>query len=92
MTGFEFVLCIALAFVAVGIVAEIGKYLFERQVTMHNTKKNAPASAQSLLEASFVQYKDDQALSDEAIEIGAICRQETIVIDLYLRLMKELTK
>jgi|DEB0MinimDraft_4_1074332.scaffolds.fasta_scaffold17181_4 hypothetical protein len=32
MTGFEFVLCLAAAFVAVGIVGEIGRYLFERNV------------------------------------------------------------
>ena len=59
---------------------------------MHNTKKNAPASAQSLLEVSFVQYKDTHAISDEAIRMGALGRQETIVVDLYLRLMKELEK
>ena len=32
MTGFEFVLCVTAAFVVVGIVGEIGRYLFERDV------------------------------------------------------------
>jgi hypothetical protein len=32
MTGFEFVLCLVAAFVIVGIVGEIGRYLFERNV------------------------------------------------------------
>ncbi len=32
MTGFELVLCVAAAFVAVGIVGEIGRDLFERNV------------------------------------------------------------
>jgi len=32
MTGFELVLCVAAAFVVVGIVGEIGRYLFERDV------------------------------------------------------------
>jgi len=59
---------------------------------MHNTKKNAPASAQSLLEQSFTQYQDAHAISDESIQMGALGRQETIVVDLYLRLMKELAK
>ena len=92
MTGFEFVLWIALAFVAVGIVAEIGRYLFERQVAMSDTEKTALASAYALLEQSLATYKDVKAISDEAIEMAALGRQETIVIDLYLRLMKELEK
>ena len=57
---------------------------------MNETEKTAPWSAQELLEQSFAQYKDAHAISDEAIEIGALGRQETIVVDLYLRLMKEL--
>ena len=32
MTGFELVLCVTAAFVVVGIVGEIGRYLFERDV------------------------------------------------------------
>lgn len=32
MTGLELVLCLAAAFVAVGIVGEIGRFLFERKV------------------------------------------------------------
>ena len=32
MTGFELVLCVAAAFVAVGIIGEIGRYLFEENV------------------------------------------------------------
>jgi len=32
MTGFELVLCVAAAFVVVGIVGEIGRDLFERNV------------------------------------------------------------
>lgn len=59
---------------------------------MDNTKKTAPGSAQELLEQSLVAYKDAHGISDEAISFGALNRQETIVVDLYLRLMKELAE
>ena len=59
---------------------------------MDNTKKTAPGSAQELLEQSLTAYKDAHAISNEAIQFGALNRQETIVVDLYLRLMKELAR
>ena len=59
---------------------------------MHNTEKTAPGSAQELLEQSLAAYKDAHAISDEMIRFGALDRQETIVVDLYLRLIKELLK
>ena len=59
---------------------------------MDDIKKTSPASVYALLEQSLAAYKELHAISDEAIEIGAIGRQETIVVDLYLRLMKELEK
>ena len=59
---------------------------------MKDTEKTAPGGAQELLEQSLAAYKDDHGISDEAIQFGALNRQETIVVDLYLRLMKELLK
>ena len=59
---------------------------------MKDTEKTAPGSAQELLEQSLAAYKDAHGISDEAIRFGALNRQETIVVDLYLRLMKELLK
>ena len=59
---------------------------------MSDTEKTALASAYALLEQSLATYKDVKAISDESIEMGVLGRQETIVIDLYLRLMKELEK
>ena len=59
---------------------------------MNHKEKTAPQSAYELLEQSFAQYKDAHAISDEAIGMGALGRQETIVVDLYLRLMKELAE
>lgn len=59
---------------------------------MNNTEKTAPQSADLLLEQSLTAYKDANGISDEAIRFGALNRQETIVVDLYLRLMKELLK
>jgi hypothetical protein len=59
---------------------------------MDNTKKTAPRSAQELLEQSLTAYKDVHAISNEMIQSGSLTRQETIVVDLYLRLMKELAK
>lgn len=59
---------------------------------MDNTKKTASGGAHDLLEQSLAAYKDAQAISDEAIQFGTLNRQETIVVDLYLRLMKELAK
>lgn len=59
---------------------------------MNDTEKTAPQSADLLLEQSLAAYKDAHAISDEMIRFGALDRQETIVVDLYLRLMKELLK
>tara|TARA_R100000426_G_scaffold85307_1_gene65152 strand:- start:2898 stop:3077 length:180 start_codon:yes stop_codon:yes gene_type:complete len=59
---------------------------------MNNTEKTTPESAQELLEQSLAAYKDTYAISNEMIQGGSLTRQETIVIDLYLRLMKELEK
>jgi hypothetical protein len=59
---------------------------------MDNTKKTAPGDAQELLEQSLAAYKDAHVISNEMIQSGSLTRQETIVIDLYLRLMKELAK
>ena len=59
---------------------------------MNDTEKTAPGSAQELLEQSLAAYKDAHAISDEMIQGGSLTRQETIVVDLYLRLMKELMK
>ena len=59
---------------------------------MKDTEKTAPVSADLLLEQSLAAYKDAHAISNEMIQFGSLTRQETIVIDLYLRLMKELLK
>lgn len=59
---------------------------------MDNTKKIASGDAHELLEQSLAAYKDAHAISNEAIQFGALNRQETIVVDLYLRLMKELAR
>ena len=59
---------------------------------MDNTKKTAPRSAQELLEQSLTAYKDAHAISNEMIQSGSLTRQETIVVDLYIRLIKELAK
>jgi hypothetical protein len=59
---------------------------------MDNTKKTAPGDAQELLEQSLAAYKDAHVISNEMIQSGSLTRQETIVIDLYFRLMKELAK
>jgi hypothetical protein len=59
---------------------------------MDNTKKTAPGDAHELLEQSLTAYKDVHAISNEMIQFGSLNRQETIVVDLYLRLMKELAK
>ena len=59
---------------------------------MDNTKKIASGDAHELLEQSLAAYKDAHAISNEAIQFGALNRQETIVVDLYLRLMKELER
>ena len=59
---------------------------------MNNTEKTAPGSAQELLEQSLAAYKDAHVISDEMIQFGSLTRQETIVVDLYLRLIKELEK
>ena len=59
---------------------------------MNHKEKTAPQSAYELLEQSLAEYKDAHGISDEAISFGALNRQETIVVDLYLRLMKELAE
>ena len=59
---------------------------------MNNTKKTASGGAQELLEQSLAAYKDAHAISNEMIQFGSLTRQETIVVDLFLRLMKELAK
>ena len=59
---------------------------------MNNTEKTAPQSANELLEQSLAAYKDAHVISDEMIQGGSLTRQETIVIDLYLRLVKELER
>ena len=59
---------------------------------MDNTKKTASRSAQELLEQSLTAYKDAHAISNEMIQSGSLTRQETIVVDLYIRLIKELAK
>lgn len=74
---------------------KISRYLcrkINRGITMDNTNKTAPGSAQELLEQSLAKYKDAHVISDEMIQFGSLNRQETIVVDLYLRLMKELEK
>ena len=59
---------------------------------MHNTEKTAPASSYELLEASFVQYKEERCLDNASVELVAMSRPEVIVISMYQRLLEELEK
>tara|TARA_R100000654_G_scaffold5370_1_gene15228 strand:- start:309 stop:488 length:180 start_codon:yes stop_codon:yes gene_type:complete len=59
---------------------------------MHDTEKTAPASSYELLEASFVQYKEERCLDNASVEQVAMTRPEIIIINMYQRLLEELRK
>ena len=59
---------------------------------MHDTEKTAPQSSYELLEASFVQYKEEHCLDNASVELVAMSRPEVIVISMYQRLLEELRK